>query len=50
MKQFGPLYVAATAEYAHFSNQTDRNIDWVLDERARGGFSSDAYSARVEAG
>ena len=50
MKQFGPLYFAATAEYAHFSNQTNRNIDWVLDERARGEFASDAYSARLEAG
>jgi outer membrane autotransporter protein len=50
VKRFGPLYVAATAEYAHFSNATNRAVDFVVTERATGEFATDAYSARIEAG
>ena len=50
VKRLGPLYLAATAGYAHFANDTDRTITLVLTERARGAFASDVYSARVETG
>jgi outer membrane autotransporter protein len=50
VKRLGPLYLASTAEYARFSNVTDRFVDWVVDERAQGKFASDSYSARLEAG
>jgi outer membrane autotransporter protein len=50
LKRIGPFYLAATAEYAKFSNETTRFLDWVVDERARGRFTSDAASARLEAG
>ena len=44
------VYLAGFAEYGHFSNHSDRQIDWILDERAQGKFSSDEYGGRVEAG
>jgi outer membrane autotransporter protein len=50
VKRLGPFYLAGTAEYAHFYNTTDRFIDFVVDERAFGKFTSDAFSARLEAG
>ncbi len=50
VKSFGSLYVAATAEYARFDNDTERFIDFVVQERARGSFDSDMYGARIEAG
>lgn len=50
VKRFGPAYLAATAEYAHFDNETDRVIDWVVDEQATGKFTSEEFSARLEAG
>ncbi|MDO9384093.1 MAG: ice-binding family protein [Hyphomicrobiaceae bacterium] len=50
VKTFGRAYVAASADYAHFSNDTDRSIDWVLDEQAQGDFDSEQVGARVEAG
>jgi uncharacterized protein YhjY with autotransporter beta-barrel domain len=50
MKLYGPLYVAGLVDYAHFSNETNRNIDWVVDETASGDFGSDVYGARTEAG
>jgi outer membrane autotransporter protein len=50
VKRLGAFYLAGTAEYAHFSDQTDRSIDWVIDENAQGSFSSDAFGGRVEAG
>jgi outer membrane autotransporter protein len=50
IKRYGPLYVAGIAEYGHFFNETDRRIDWVVDEIARGKYSSDAYGARAEVG
>lgn len=50
LKRFGAFYLAATAEYAHFKNSTERSVDWVLDERTSGSFDSEAFSARVEAG
>ena len=50
VKTFGRIYLAGTAEYAHFENETDRVIDWVVDERARGNFDSDLFGGRLEAG
>ena len=50
LKQLGPFYLAGTAEYAHFNNTTNRSIDWVVDERDSGKFSSDAFSVRLESG
>jgi outer membrane autotransporter protein len=50
VKWFGLVYLEGDAEYAHFDNQTNRFIDWVLDERAWGSFSSDALSGHVESG
>lgn len=50
VKTFGRAYLAASAEYAHFENETDRFIDFLLDERADAAFSSDGFSARFEVG
>ena len=50
VKSFGRVYLAGTAEYAHFENETDRVIDFVVDERARGSFNSDSFGGRLEAG
>lgn len=50
VKTFGRGYVAASADYAHFSNDTERSIDWVLDEQAQGDFDSEQAGARFEAG
>ena len=50
VKTFGRAYLAASADYAHFENETDRFVDWLIDERAAGEFSSDGFSARFEAG
>jgi outer membrane autotransporter protein len=50
VKRYGPMYVAGLVDYAHFSNETDRNINWVVDETASGDFGSDVYGARTEAG
>ena len=50
VKTFGRAYVAASADYAHFSNDTERSIDWVLDEQAQGDFESEQVGARAEAG
>ena len=50
VKHLGSFYLAATAEYAFFHNTTDRFVDWVVDERARGKFASEEYSARFEGG
>ncbi|MET0194755.1 MAG: autotransporter domain-containing protein, partial [Hyphomicrobiaceae bacterium] len=50
VRRFGPFYVAGTVDYAHYSNDTRRSIDWVVDERASGEFSSDVLSARLEVG
>ena len=50
LKHLGPFYLAATAEYAFFNVATDRFIDWVVDERARGKFGSEEFSARIEGG
>ena len=50
LKRYGPLYVAGLVDYAHFSNETNRNIDWVIDETTSGDFGSDVYGARAEAG
>ena len=49
-KSFGQIYLAGTADYAHFQNQTDRIIDWVVDERAKGNFNSDMFGGHLEAG
>lgn len=50
VKRFGNAYVAGIAEYAHFSNKSDRSIDWVVDERATGQYSADGFYGRVETG
>ena len=50
VKTFGRIYLAGTAEYAHFENHTDRIIDWVVDERAKSNFNSNSFGGRIEAG
>src|SRR4029079_6926461 len=50
VKTFGRIYLAGTAEYAHCENETDRVIDFVVNERARGKFDSDSFGGRLEAG
>ena len=50
VKRFGPFYLAAAGDYGHFYNKTERFIDWVVDERAVGKFTSDVFSARLEGG
>jgi uncharacterized protein with beta-barrel porin domain len=50
VKWFGSVYLEGDAEYAHFNNDTNRFIDWVLDERAWGSFCSEALSGHAEAG
>ncbi len=50
MKRLGPFYLAALADYGHYSNDTDRFIDWVVDDHATGNFSSDELGGRIEAG
>ena len=50
VKTYGRAYLSGSADYAHFENETDRFIDWLVDERAGGEFGSDAFSARFEAG
>jgi outer membrane autotransporter protein len=49
----GPVYLAGTADYAWFDNETERNIvlgSPVPTERANGDFSSEDASGRIEAG
>lgn len=50
MERLGSLYLAGTAEYAHFYDETRRFINWVVDEQANGKFTSNEFSARLEAG
>jgi outer membrane autotransporter protein len=50
VKRLGPFYLAALADYGHYSNDTDRFIDFVVDDRATGSFSSDGLGGRIEAG
>jgi outer membrane autotransporter protein len=50
VKTYGRAYLAASADYAHFENETARYIDWLIDEQAYGEFGSDAYGARFEVG
>jgi hypothetical protein len=50
VERLGSLYLAGTAEYAHFYDETRRFINWVVDEQANGKFTSNEFSARLEAG
>ena len=50
VKWLGNVYLAGIAEYARFDNETDRVVDWIVDERYKGNFSSDEFGGRVEAG
>lgn len=50
VKRFGAAYVAGIAEYAHFSNKSDRSIDWVVDERSTGHYTGDGFYGRLETG
>ncbi|WP_125461527.1 MULTISPECIES: ice-binding family protein [Rhodomicrobium] len=50
VKTYGRAYVAGAADYAHFHNDTDRFIDWLVNERANSSFDSDGFAARFEAG
>jgi outer membrane autotransporter protein len=45
VKTFGRIYLAGTAEYAHFENETDRVIDFVVNEQP--GASSTATPLEV---
>ena len=52
-KRLGPFYLARTAEYSHFDNETERDIALggpVPTERETGKFASDDLSGRLEAG
>jgi uncharacterized protein with beta-barrel porin domain len=50
-KSFGAAYAAATVNYAHFSNKTERTISGVgATENASGSFSSDQLGGRFELG
>lgn len=50
VKSFGMAYLAGTAEYANFNNKTDRILNFVVDERAKGNFDSNSFGGRLEAG
>jgi outer membrane autotransporter protein len=50
VKTHGRAYLAASAEYVHFDDETDRFIDWLVDEQATASFDSEGYSARFEVG
>jgi len=51
VKTFGAVYAAATLNYAHFSNKTDRTISGVgTAENASGTFGSDQLGGRFELG
>jgi uncharacterized protein with beta-barrel porin domain len=50
VKRLGAFYLVGAVEYSHFSDQTDRFIDWVVDEHSQGSFSSDSFGGHVEAG
>jgi outer membrane autotransporter protein len=50
-KSFGAAYVAATLNYAHFTNKTERTISGVgATENASGSFASDQLGGRFELG
>jgi uncharacterized protein with beta-barrel porin domain len=51
LKTWGPYYAAASASYARLDNTTSRTITGVgPSETARGSFTSDQLSARLELG
>ena len=50
LKRYGPLYVAGLVDYAHFSNDTRRSIDWIISDLTSADFGSDLFGARTEAG
>jgi uncharacterized protein with beta-barrel porin domain len=50
VKRLGSFYLAALASYGRYGNETDRFIDWVVDDQATGDFTSDVLEGRVEAG
>lgn len=43
VKRLHSFYLAGIAEYEYFYNETERSIDWVVDERASGRFSGDGF-------
>ncbi|HEX3439442.1 MAG TPA: autotransporter outer membrane beta-barrel domain-containing protein, partial [Pseudolabrys sp.] len=50
-KAFGAAYAAATLNYAHFSNKTERTISGIgATENANGSFASDQIGGRFELG
>jgi uncharacterized protein with beta-barrel porin domain len=50
-KSFGAAYAAATLNYAHFTNKTERTISGVgATENANGSFDSDQLGGRFELG
>ena len=46
----GPLYVAGTVDYAHFSNKTTCFTGLGMNETSKAAFTSEAVSGRIEAG
>lgn len=50
VKRLGQFYVAASGEYAHFNNDTERSINFVVSGQATGKFASNEYSGYVETG
>ena len=50
-KSFGAAYAAATLNYAHFTNKTERTISGIgATETATGSFASDQLGGRFELG
>lgn len=50
VKRYGAAYLAGIAQYAHFSNKSDRSIDWVVDDRSTGHYTGDGFYGRLETG
>jgi len=51
MQRFGASYFSAQIAYSHFNNTTTRTIAGIgPDETAKGAFSSDQFSGRLEIG
>ena len=51
VQNLGPAYLMGTAQYAGYFNNINRSLQWLtLPEQAKGKFTGDDFSGRVEAG
>ena len=50
VKRLGPFYLAGIAQYAHFSDKSERDINFVVRDQTSGRFSGDGFDGRVETG